>query len=494
MHTFRFLIASAIGLALVGAGCHDTHLDYDHAGGEIALFDDLYSISVVDRESAVAVGYYGTVYYTHDGGTTWNRGQTDTLSSLYKVSMADKQHGWAVGQRGLIMRTEDGGATWKRQKNLKEDEGSHLFGIAAIDKDTAWVIGEWGTRITTTDGGANWVDASFLVDERHPMFVWLSPSEQEKVRNGETVYEDVGLNDVYCMRAPGQRCWLIGEFGYIFYSEDRGQTWISSTIEGSAEIDPVRIEYNEIEFGENDTKRLEAFAAELVDEAHLNVAIEGVATKREIDEFGRSGDPFQLFETLEARAMEVRTVLEDAGLPSERVRMRGQPPWDYEDYLADDPEFLNRYFDSRLFETGGVKVRVIQNPILFTVRFRDENNGLIAGLGGVILRTNDGGKSWSYRKIDLKQALFSVGSVEGRALAVGEKGLVRVSTDEGDTWNRAPDGTFPTIYTYLRDIEFEPTGQVGFIVGQTGQILKSSDAGFKWEQVLPPEDEDETKS
>jgi photosystem II stability/assembly factor-like uncharacterized protein len=34
---------------------------------------------------------------------------------------------------------------------------------------------------------------------------------------------------------------------------------------------------------------------------------------------------------------------------------------------------------------------------------------------------------------------------------------------------------------------------VGFIVGQTGQILKSSDAGFKWEQVLPEEDEDETQ-
>lgn len=493
MPKLRSLVAIAIGLALVGTGCHDTHLDYDHTDGDIVLFDDLYSISVVDRDTAVAVGYYGTVYYTHDGGTTWMQGETDTLSSLYKVSMADKEHGWAVGQRGLIMRTDDGGATWQRQKNLKEDEGTHLFGVTAIDKDTAWVIGEWGTRITTHDGGANWIDASFTVDERHAMFQWLSSFEQEKVRNGETVYEDVGINDVFCLRAPGTRCWLIGEFGYIFFSEDRGQTWLSSSIEGSAEIEPVRVGYNEIEFGKTDSERLEAFAAKIVDEAHLNVAIEGVASQREIKEFGLSGDPYPLFETLEARAMEVRTVLEDAGLPGERVRMRGQPPWDYEDYLDDDPEFLKRYLDSRLFEVGGVKVRVIQNPILFTVRFRDENNGLIAGLGGVILRSQDGGKSWSYRKIDRKQALFSVGSVEGRALAVGEKGLVRVSTDDGDTWNETPDGTFPTIYTYLRDIEFESTGQVGFIVGQTGQILKSADAGYKWEQVLPEEDEDETQ-
>lgn len=493
MPKLRSLVVIALGLALFGAGCHDTHLDYDHTDGSIVLFDDLYSISVVDRDTAVAVGYYGTVYYTHDSGTTWKQGETDTLSSLYKVSMADKEHGWAVGQRGLIMRTDDGGATWQRQKNLKEDEGTHLFGVTAIDKDTAWVIGEWGTRIKTHDGGANWIDASFTVDEKHTMFQWLSPFEQEKVRNGETVYEDVGINDVFCLRAPGTRCWLIGEFGYIFFSEDRGQTWVPSSIEGSAEIEPVRVGYNEIDLREGDPARLEAFAAKIVDEAHLNVAIEGVASEREIQEFGLSGDPYQLFETLEARAMEVRTVLEDAGLPGERVRMRGQPPWDYEDYLDDDPEFLNRYLDTRLFEVGGVKVRVIQNPILFTVRFRDENNGLIAGLGGVILRSQDGGKSWAYRKIDRKQALFSVGSVEGRALAVGEKGLIRVSTDDGDTWAETPDGTFPTIYTYLRDIEFESSGQVGFIVGQTGQILKSSDAGFKWEQVLPEDTEDETQ-
>ncbi len=194
----------------------------------------------------------------------------------------------------------------------------------------------------------------------------------------------------------------------------------------------------------------------------------------------------ELFEILEARSMEVRTALEDAGLPGERVRMRGQPPWDYEDYLDEDPKFLDRYLDSRRHEFPGVKVRVIQNPILFTVRFRDDDNGLISGLGGVVLRTNDGGRNWAYSKLDQTMAVFSVGAVDGRALAIGEKGLIRVSTDEGSNWQIPAEGTFPVIYTYLRDIEFDREGKVGFIVGQTGQILKSTDAGFQWRQVLPP--------
>jgi hypothetical protein len=229
------------------------------------------------------------------------------------------------------------------------------------------------------------------------------------------------------------------------------------------------------------------FARSLIDDLHLNVALESFASAREIRDFGDSNDPTELFEILEARSQEARTVLEDAGIDGSRIRLRGQPPWDFEDYLDDDPEFLQRYLASRLSESGGMQVRVIQNPILFTVRFRDGSNGLIAGLGGVVLRTDDGGQNWAYRKIDRKQALFSVGSVAGgRAVTVGEKGLVRVSTDNGDSWEMPADGNFPEMFTFMRDVAFASSGRVGFIVGQQGKILRTTDSGITWHWVLPP--------
>lgn len=486
MRMDRLAVLGVLVAALLGVGCHDVHLSYEHDEGRIVLYDDLYSVSTVDTKHAVAVGYYGTAYYTDDGGETWRQGETGTLTSLYNVSMADPRHGWAVGQRGLILRTEDGGATWTRQPNLKESEGTHLFGVAAIDADRAIAVGEWGTRILTDDGGETWVDNSFTVDEMHPMFQWLSPFEQEKVRNGETVYEDVSLNDVFCIGAPSERCWLIGEFGYIFYSEDGGHVWKRSQIEGSRELEPIRLGYNKVIFDPSYVPKLRQFAEEIVDDAHLNVAIEGVASAEEIEKLGRQSDPFTFFEMLEARMQEVRTTLEDAGLVSERVRLRGQPPWDYEEYLDDDPNFLERYYAGRLHEYPGVKVRVIQNPILFTVRFRDEMNGFISGLGGVTLTSSDGGETWTYSNVDQKMAVFSVASVPGRAVAVGEKGLVRMSVDDGSTWKTPPPDAFPRLFTFMRDIDFDPSGEVGFIVGQTGQILRSDDAGYRWEQVLPP--------
>jgi photosystem II stability/assembly factor-like uncharacterized protein len=490
----RTLALCALITLIAGLGCHDISIDFSDVGDEIRIHDDLYSVSMVDEDHAVAVGYYGATYWTEDGGDSWNKGHSGTRASLYNVSMADAANGWAVGQRGLILRTEDGGRSWTQQSNLKQNEGTHLFAVTAIDANTAWVVGEWGTRIRTMDGGRNWEDRSFQVDEFHPQFVWLTPLEQEKVRKGEVVYDDVSINDIYCLRAPGRECWLIGEFGYIYYSQDRGENWVKSKVEGSVEMEPVPVGYNELEVADEHIAGLREFALQVKDEAHLNVAVAGLASADEIRDFGSEEDPSELFEILEARAQDVRSILEEAGVPSDRIRFRGQPPWDFEDYLADDPQFLSRYLKGRLNDAPGIAVSVLQNPILFTVRFSDGDNGLISGLGGVILHSVDGGQSWNYRTIDRKQALFSVQSVPGRGIAIGEKGLMRVSNDGGMTWEEAPEGTIPPIYTFMRDLDFAPGGRKGMIVGQGGRILRSVDSGYEWLQVLPVENEMEPKA
>jgi photosystem II stability/assembly factor-like uncharacterized protein len=204
-------------------------------------------------------------------------------------------------------------------------------------------------------------------------------------------------------------------------------------------------------------------------------------------EFGKPEDPFPLFDILEARTQSVSAVLEDAGLLSDRIRKRGSPPWDFEDFLADDPEFLSRYLESRTQEKPGIHVSIAQNPYLFTVRFGNEDEGYIAGLGGVVLVSKDGGRNWVYKDTGRKQAIFSLFPVDGRVIAVGEKGFVRVSTDGGETWS-APQSGFPNIFTFMRDIWFAPDGQNGYIVGERGEVLHTSNAGQSWEKVLPPPD------
>ena len=145
----RHLFAVCLAIAVASVGCHQLDFSPRVPEGEIDIYDDLFAVSVVDENHAVAVGYHGAIYWTDDGGESWHKGKTDTNQLLYSVSMADTEHGWAVGQLGTILRTNDGGRTWHVQPNLKQGEGAHLFGVHAIDANTAWAVGEWGRRILT---------------------------------------------------------------------------------------------------------------------------------------------------------------------------------------------------------------------------------------------------------------------------------------------------------------------------------------------------------
>jgi photosystem II stability/assembly factor-like uncharacterized protein len=483
----RPVISIAAGFAsLALAGCHVLDFSPRHTPDQIDIYDDLFAVSVPDDDHAVAVGYHGAIYWTGDGGKTWNKGVSPTERLLYGVSMANSKSGWAVGQLGTILRTDDGGSTWQVQQNSKQKEGAHLFDVEAIDANTAWVVGEWGTRIRTRDGGKTWEDLSLTLDALSPLFVWLDPRDQEKIRRGEKVYEDVGLNNLYCLPAPSKKCWIIGEFGYVFWSDDQGETWTRAAIVGDISLAPVDFAYNAIEIGDDARARIEEFAHAIRDQSYLKVQVEPFASEREIRTLTAGGDPTPLFDLIQARVDAANEILEGAGLLSDRINVPNKPPFDFEDFLADDPEFLNRYLAGRKRASAQLLIDVVQNPYLFTIRFQDEQRGLISGLGGLVLGTEDGGRTWRYGQIDRKQALYSVDFGGDRAIAVGEKGLSRFSSDGGVTWSEPSAGSFPQVFTFMRDLAFEPHRRVGYVVGQQGLILRTTDGGQSFVPVLPP--------
>jgi|GEM_PF-765067 len=476
--------------ALAASACHEIHFEPHDYRGEIDIYDDLFAVAVPTADHVVAVGYWGAIYVSEDAGRTWKKADSGTERLVYDVSMASPRVGWAVGQLGLLLRTEDGGYTWKQQDNPKLAEGKNLMAVVALDERRAWVTGDWGTRIYTADGGATWVDHSLTIDETHPQFVWLSIPDQDRVRSGQKVFEDVTLTDVSCLPSDMNRCWIIGEFGYIFRTENGGlhpdgsPSWERGAIVGGQELEPLVMGHNVIELDEEQREGIRRFAEGIKDEEHLNVAIEPRVTDAEIREFGKPDDPTPLFEIVEARTQEVQAILEEAEILSDRIRRRGAPPWDYEDFIDQDPEFLDRYYESRRADFAGVQVSISQNPFLFTVRFGDPLNGYVSGLGGIVLRSEDGGRTWRYENVGRKQALFAVHPLPTRTIVVGEKGFMRVSEDGGQTWHEQRG--FPTIFTFMRDIAFDPDGRVGYIVGQRGKILRSENSGQSWRQVLPP--------
>lgn len=470
--------------------CHEVTFEYNDAVDNIVIADDLFAVSVVSDEHVVAAGYWGSIYFTNDGGSSWKRAHTETKKLIYDISMADGEHGFACGQSGLLLRTEDGGKSWVRVSTIKDDQGVHFFSLHAQDPQRIWVVGEWGTRIFTEDGGKSWIDHSLTIGPTHPQFVWLSIDNQEKVRAGEAVFEDVGLTDISCLGRAPNWCWIVGEFGTIFHTSTGGisqsgeSDWHIGKILTDETPSPVYLAHGETEIGPGERARVENFARDLLDRPHLNVALQPRLSRREVARLVKSDDYYPIFELIDARVQSVTYALEGAGLLSDRVRQRGMPPWDYEQFVNDDPGMLSRWIDSRLADTPRVDLEISQSPYLFSVRFADSKHGLISALGGVVLRSDDGGISWWYSDVGRKNAIFSVQPLEDKAFAIGEKGLVSISKDRGLTWKK-PDSSFPPLFTFFRDIAFTDGGHVGYIVGQGGLILRTKDGGNTWLQILP---------
>ena len=84
-------------------------------------------------------------------------------------------------------------------------------------------MGEWGTRLLTEDGGKTWQDHSLTIDEEHPQFVWLTVPDQEKVRQRrEGVRGRHAERRLAACPRTASFCWIIGEFAYLFRTEDGG--------------------------------------------------------------------------------------------------------------------------------------------------------------------------------------------------------------------------------------------------------------------------------
>ena len=178
------------------------------------LRDHLYGVKALSKSDACAVGAYGAIYLTRNGGKTWESRDSGTRVALFSVDFADAQRGWAVGKSGEILATTDGGKTWTRQKS-PIDAGKALFKVRAIDAKTVWAVGDWGAIAVTTDGGATWQDRSL------PTQRIVAGERADRQEN--LVLEDVVLYEIVWPDA--QHGYIAGEFGTVLATQDGGATW-----------------------------------------------------------------------------------------------------------------------------------------------------------------------------------------------------------------------------------------------------------------------------
>jgi photosystem II stability/assembly factor-like uncharacterized protein len=122
----------------------------------------LTSVAFADDRHGWAVGHWGVVLATDDGGETWRLQRSDTSvdQPLFSVAFRDARHGWAVGLWSLLLTTDDGGATWKAQRadqgKTADKGGLNFYAVFSGPNRDVYVAAEQGTVYKSTDDGASW--------------------------------------------------------------------------------------------------------------------------------------------------------------------------------------------------------------------------------------------------------------------------------------------------------------------------------------------------
>ena len=73
----------------------------------ISLKENLFGVDFADEQNGWAVGYYGKILHTADGGKTWTDQANGAKKVLSDVDFVDANTGWVVGYGPTILYTEN---------------------------------------------------------------------------------------------------------------------------------------------------------------------------------------------------------------------------------------------------------------------------------------------------------------------------------------------------------------------------------------------------
>lgn len=120
-----------------------------------------------------------------------------------------------------------------------------------------------------------------------------------------------------------------------------------------------------------------------------------------------------------------------------------------------------------------------ETPHLYEVRFRTEDEVVLAGEFGLLLRSRDAGSTWQAARTG-EASLFSLHFVDGRVgTAVGQRGTVLRTEDGGESWSRVPVPTDANLLDVWLSAHDE-----GVITG-VRTLLRSRDGGRSWRIEAP---------
>jgi photosystem II stability/assembly factor-like uncharacterized protein len=328
----------------------------------------------------------------------------------------------AFTRDGRVLRTPDGGVTWPDTVRMAGVRDAHF-----ADGEHGWAVGDHGTVYSTSDGGARW----------------------RLLAGGGQRLEGAGFAD----RRVG---WAVGSGGVILSTRNGGRRWTpreSGTRNALHDVHAVS--------------------------ATTAVAVGADATILRTEDGGESWNPVPLDSTVLGNLRpDLRSVhLSDAA--------NGVIVGDGAIVLATSDGGRSWRRVDVANDTWDALWHSPTNTPLSSGHALGPRDFLVAGTTGYVVRTRDGGSSWTADSTETRtyvEALDFAGARERaaggfRGWAVGEEGTV-LGTGADGVWRRIPAPTTAT----LTDVRFTHP-DTGWITGHDGVLLATTDGGASWQAV-----------
>lgn len=207
------------------------------------------SIDFFDAMHGLAGTIDKTIYYTSNGGATWNSASIPSSVSnlqILKVQMVDAQTGYATASQTyntMLAKTTDGGATWQIIKTNTTEFTTAFPDLQFLDAQHGYLATftlngnpNKSSLLYTADGGQNWDTINLS-----------SASVDLTANNVNTIY----FNDV-------KHGWVAGGGfnSFILYTSDGGATWSTQEYKSC-------IAWYTLSFGDDETGYVAGFGGNI---------------------------------------------------------------------------------------------------------------------------------------------------------------------------------------------------------------------------------------
>ncbi len=379
-------------------------------------------VKYLDSNTVIAIGNHGTILLSNNGGQNWKQIISHTNANLLSVSVVNQDTIYVSGQDLSVLKTTDGGNNW-----IILREGSYgsrnTSKVLFVNSFLGFLLGDGMEEFfKTTDSGKTWTKLQVDLNFQGVTSLYFT--------SADTGYASIGN----------------GHEGAALKTTDGGISWTTIAL-------PVIWPFNSVVFTDKQTGYL--------------VGNMGNILKTE-----DAGETWLI-------QNEFPSSLTNNNLASIN-------------FINKDIGFIVGSKDILKTTNGGKHWELIAQSEfdLRSVSFFDPLHGLCAGgdwlheFSGIIM-TSDGGINWNKNSSTITDRYINkikfLNSDTGYAVGSNSNtfgGFILKTTDAGNTWSALNNGDD---YYWINDLSL-PDEKTIFVVGQSGQILKSNDAGASWQK------------